>query len=91
MAYDTERLDVWDRLVADSGPGIAEARDVIARLVEHAGGLSDARPAAYFAPRKADPPFEEINSGAERVLEDLCGRLICWASTSPCANCPSSC
>jgi hypothetical protein len=67
--------DIWERLVADSGPGIAEARDVIAGLVERAGGLSGAAPEAVFLPREADLPFEEITSGAEHVLEeDLCGR-----------------
>jgi len=74
MDLDAERRDVWGRLVADSGPGIGEARDVIAGVVERAGRLSDATPAAFFAPRDADPPFEEMISGAERVLEDLCGR-----------------
>jgi len=69
-----EGHDVWERLVADSEPGIAEARDVIAGLVERAGGLSAVVPEAHFPPREADRPLEKIISGAEHVLEDLCGR-----------------
>jgi hypothetical protein len=69
-----ERNDVWERLVADSEAGIAGARDAIARLVERAGGLSSAVPAAFFRPGEADPPFEEMISGAERELEELCGQ-----------------
>ena len=60
--------------MADSEAGIAGARDAIARLVERAGGLSAAAPAAFFRPGEADPPFEEMISGTERELEELCGR-----------------
>jgi hypothetical protein len=74
MDYHAEQGDVWERLVADSGPGIAEGRDVIARLVQRAGGLSAAAPEAHFSPREASRPLEEITSGAEHELEDLCGQ-----------------
>ena len=66
--------EVWDKLVSESEAGIREAGDVISGLIDRVGGLSDAVPEAWFAPREADPPLEEVISGAERELEELCGR-----------------
>ena len=66
--------EVWDKLVLESRPGIREAGSVISGLIDHAGGLSAATPEAQFSSREADRPFEEIISGAERELEELCGR-----------------
>jgi hypothetical protein len=42
--------------------------------MDRAGGLSAATPEAQFLPWEADRPFEEIISGVERELEELCGR-----------------
>ena len=47
---------------------------MISGLIDRVGGLSDDVPEARFAPREADPPLEEVISGAERELEELCGR-----------------
>jgi hypothetical protein len=47
---------------------------VITGLIDRVGGLSAAKPEARFAPHEADPPLEEIISGAERELEILCAR-----------------
>ena len=66
--------EVWDKLVAESGPGIREAGGVLSGLIDRAGGLSAATPEARFPAREADRPFEEIISGTERELEELCGR-----------------
>jgi len=66
--------EVWDKLVSESEPGIREAGGVISGLIDRVGGLSNAVPEARFAPREADPPLEEVISGAERELEELCGR-----------------
>ena len=66
--------EVWDKLVSESGPGIREAGGLISGLIDRAGGLSAAAPEARFPPREADRPLEEIISGAERELEELCGR-----------------
>lgn len=65
--------ELWDKLVSESGPSIREAGDVISGLIDRAGGLSAAIPEAQFSLREADRPFEEIISGAERELEELCG------------------
>ncbi len=65
---------VWDKLVSESEPGIREAGGVISGLIDRVGGLSNAVPEARFAPREADPPLEEVISGVERELEELCGR-----------------
>lgn len=65
---------VWDKLVAESGAGIREAGEVISGLIDHAGGLSTAIPEAKFSLGDAYWPFEEIISGVERELEELCGR-----------------
>jgi hypothetical protein len=69
-----EGHDVWDKLVSESGPGIREAGGVISGLIDRAGVLSAATPEAQFPAREADRPFEEIISGAERELEELCSR-----------------
>ena len=66
--------ELWDKLVAESGPGISEAGGVILGLIGRAGGLSAATPEARFPAREANRPFEDITSGAERELENLCGR-----------------
>lgn len=66
--------DIWDKLVAESEPGIREAGAVLSGLTDRAGRLSAATPEALFSDRDVDRPFEEIISGAERELEDLCGR-----------------
>ena len=66
--------DVWKRLVTESGPGIREAGSVISGLIDRAGGLSSSTPEAKFSLRDAYRPFEEIISGVERELEELCGR-----------------
>ena len=66
--------EVWDKLVSESEPGIREAGSVISGLIDRAGGLSAATPETQFPPRESDRPFEEIISGAERELEELCGR-----------------
>ena len=66
--------EVWDKLVSESESGIREAGGIISGLIDRVGGLSNAVPEARFASREADPPLEEIISGAERELEDLCGR-----------------
>lgn len=66
--------EVWDKLVSESGPGIHEAGGVISGLIDRAGGLYAATPEAQFQAGEADRPFEEIISGAERELEELCGR-----------------
>ncbi len=47
---------------------------MLSGLIDRAGGLSAATPEARFPAREADWPFEEIISGAERELEELCGR-----------------
>jgi len=70
----TPENEVWDRLVAESEAGIREAGGVISGLIDRVGGLSDAVPEARFASSEADPPLEEVISGAERELEELCGR-----------------
>ncbi len=70
-----ERYEPWERLVADSGPGVREADEVIAGLVGGAGELSEnSTTVALLRPREADPTFEALLSGVERELEDLCGR-----------------
>ena len=70
-----ERYDPWEKLVADSGPGMREADEVIARVVEGAGKLSErSTTVARLSPREADPAFEAILSGVERELEVLCER-----------------
>ncbi len=66
--------EVWDKLMSESGPGIREAGGLIMGLIDRAGGLSAATPEARFPPWEADRPLEEIISGAERELEELCGR-----------------
>ena len=66
--------EVWDKLVAECEPSIREAGGVISGLIDRAGGLSAATPEAKFPPWEADRPFEEIISGVERELEELCGR-----------------
>ena len=66
--------EVWDKLVLESELGIREAGGVISGLIDRVGGLSDAVPEARFAPQEADPPLEDIISGVERELEELCGR-----------------
>ena len=66
--------ELWDKLVSESEPGIREAEGMISGLIDRVGGLSNAVPEARFAPRQADPPLEEIISGAERELENFCGR-----------------
>ncbi|MDP9477614.1 MAG: hypothetical protein M3R38_18340 [Actinomycetota bacterium] len=66
--------EVWDKLVAESGPGIREAGGVISGIIDRAGGLSAAASEARFPAREVDRPLEEIISGAERELEELCGR-----------------
>jgi hypothetical protein len=66
--------EVWDKLVSESEPGIREAGDVISGLIDRAGGLSAATPEARFRVWEADRLVEEIISGAERELKELCGR-----------------
>jgi hypothetical protein len=66
--------EVWDKLVSESGPGIREAGGVISGLIDRAGGLSVTTPEAQFPPWEAERLLEEIISGAERELEELCGR-----------------
>lgn len=66
--------EVWYKLVSESGTGIREAGALISGLIDRAGGLSAATSEAQFPPREADRPLEEIISGAERELEELCGR-----------------
>ncbi len=66
--------EVWDKLVSESEAGMREAGGLITGMIDRAGGLSAATPEARFPPREADRPFEEIISGAERELEELCGR-----------------
>lgn len=70
--------EVWDKLVAESEPGIREAGDVISGLIDRAGGLSVVTPEAQFPPWEADRLIEEIISGAERELEEVCGRYDYW-------------
>ncbi len=66
--------EVWDKLVAESEPGIREAGDVISGVIDRVGGLTAATPEARFPPGDTDRPYEEILSGVERELEELCGR-----------------
>ena len=66
--------EVWDKLVAESEPGIREAGGVISGLIDHVGGLTTAIPEAQFLPGETDRPYEEILSGVERELEELCSR-----------------
>ena len=66
--------EVWDKLVSESDPGIREAGGVISGLIDRAGGLSAEIPEAKFPSWEANRLFEEIISGVERELEELCGR-----------------
>lgn len=66
--------ELWDKLVSESEAGIREAGNIISGLIDGVGGLSDAVPEARFASWESGPPLEEVISGAERELEELCGR-----------------